>query len=476
MTLSQEKRNSMEFETIIGLEFHIQMKTKSKMFSTAPVSFGDEPNTHVAPLDMAFPGALPLVNKQAVINAIRVCAALHMSIDNELWFDRKNYFYSDLPKGYQITQQNRPIGKNGYLDIDGKRINIERLHLEEDTCKQLHLSDYSLLDFNRAGIPLLEIVTLPEIRSGEEAMKFAEKIRSIVTFLDVSDGKMEQGSLRCDVNVSIREKGKKEFGPKVEIKNLNSISNIRRAIDFEIQRQKELFIKGEKVRQDTRRYDEKNKKTISMRLKTDTIDYKFFVDANIVPIRLSQEFIDSTIKASPELAEIKLERYLRFGIKESQCSTLLSNKDLSVYFDEVLNSGADPILSANWVTVDVLSMLNKREMDIVDFPIEPERLGQLIKLISQKRISNKQARELFTQLLNCKDSPEALINQDSISEEEITKHINDIIENNPQCVSDYKKGRDKVVGFIVGQVMKITQGKADPSLTNKLVLEELQRR
>ena len=298
----------MEFETIVGLEFHIQMKTKSKMFSSAPVTFGDEPNTHVSPLDMAFPGTLPLVNKQAVINAIRVCAALHMTIDNELWFDRKNYFYSDLPKGYQITQQFRPIGRDGYLIIDGKQINIERLHLEEDTCKQLHLSDCSLLDFNRAGIPLLEIVSRPEIRSGKEAMKIAEHIRSIVTFLDVSDGKMEQGSLRCDVNVSIREKGKKEFGQKVEIKNLNSISNIQKAIDYEIQRQKNLIINGNKIAQDTRRYDEKAKKTMPMRLKTDSIDYKFFFDANIVPIRLNQDFIDITIKTSPELAETKLKR------------------------------------------------------------------------------------------------------------------------------------------------------------------------
>lgn len=466
----------MEFETIIGLEFHIQMKTKSKMFSTAPVTFGDEPNTHVAPLDMAFPGALPLVNKQAVINAIRVCAALHMTIDNELWFDRKNYFYSDLPKGYQITQQNRPIGKNGYLMSGDKQIHIERLHLEEDTCKQLHLSDYSLLDFNRAGIPLLEIVTQPEIRSGEEAMRFAEKIRSIVTFLEVSDGKMEQGSLRCDVNVSIREKGQNYFGPKVEIKNLNSISNIQKAIDYEIHRQQDLVSKGIKIAQDTRRFDEKTKKTIPMRLKTDTIDYKIFVDANIVPIRLSQEFIDSTIKASPELAEIRLQRYLRLGIKESQCSTLLASKELSDYFEEVLKTGADPILSANWVTVEVLTVLNKENIEIKDFTISPNKLGQLLNLIANKVITNKEARDLFNKMLICSDSPESLISKDEVSEQQIISLIKETIDNNPQCIEDYKNGRDKVIGFIVGKVMKMTQGKANPSLTNRLVLEELKRR
>ena len=466
----------MEFETIIGLEFHLEMKTNSKMFSTAPVTFGDAPNTHVAFLDMAFPGTLPLVNKQAVINAIRVCAALHMSIDNELWFDRKNYFYSDLPKGYQITQERRPIGRNGYLDIDGKRINIEKLHIEEDTCKQLHMSDYSLLDFNRAGIPLLEIVTQPEIRSGKEAMEFADKIRSVVTFLDVSDGKMEQGSMRCDVNISIREKGSKRFGPKVEIKNLNSISNIQKAIDYEIQRQKDLVTKGEKIIQETRRFDEKSKKTVPMRIKVDSIDYKFFFDANIVPIRLSQDFIDSTIKASPELAEVKLERYLRLGIKESQCSTLLASKEMSDYFDEVLKTGADPILAANWMTVDVKAVLNKRDIEINDFPIEPVRLGQMIALIKDGKINNKQGRELFNKMLSSKESPSSFIKNDVVSEEEIKKCIEEIINKSPQCIDDYKNGKDKVIGFIVGQVLKVMGGEVNPNLTNRLVQEELKRR
>ena len=466
----------MEFETIIGLEFHVQMKTKSKMFSSAPVTFGDEPNTHVAPLDMAFPGALPLVNKQAVINAIRVCAALHMSIDDELWFDRKNYFYSDLPKGYQITQQSRPIGKDGYLDVDGKRINIERLHLEEDTCKQLHLSDYSLLDFNRAGIPLLEIVTEPEIRSGKEAMRFAEKIRSIVTFLDVSDGKMEQGSLRCDVNVSIREKGSNKFGQKVEIKNLNSISNIQKAIDYEIERQKNIILQGQKVTQDTRRFDEKTKKTIPMRLKVDSIDYKCFVDANIVPIRLNKEFIDYTIKTSPELAEVKFDRYLKLGIKEAQCSTLLSSKELSDYFERVLQTGANAILAANWVTVDILTVLNKRDIEIKDFSISSERLGQLIKLISEGTITNKQARELFNKMLDNQETLESFNNDDGVSEEDILLQIRKVINDNPRCVIDYKNGRDKVIGFIVGQVLKVSGGETNPNLTYKLVLEELKRR
>ena len=249
----------MEFEAVIGLEIHVQMKTKSKMFSSAPTGFGGEPNTRVAPLDMAFPGAMPLVNKQAVINAIRICHALNMTIDNELWFDRKNYFYSDLAKGYQISQHKRPIGKNGYLDIQtsngSKRVVVDKLQIEEDTCKQLHLGKYSYLDYNRSGVPLLEIVSKPELRTGEEAMKFVEKIRSIVTFLDVSNGKMEEGSLRCDVNISLKEKGSDVLGAKVEIKNLNTLTNIKKAVEYEINRQKEVILNGNKVQQDTRRFD-----------------------------------------------------------------------------------------------------------------------------------------------------------------------------------------------------------------------------
>ena len=251
----------MNFEAVIGIEIHVEMKTKSKMFSGGRIAFGEEPNSCVRPLDMAFPGTMPRVNKQAVINALRVSNALHMTIDQELWFDRKNYFYSDLPKGYQITQQARPIGSEGYVDIklsDGrvKKIEIERLHMEEDTCKQLHMADYTLLDYNRAGTPLIEIVSKPNIRSGEEAMKYVEMIKSIVVFLDVSDGKMEEGSLRCDVNISIRPYGSEKFGTKVEVKNLNSTANVQRAIDYEVKRQTKLLLSGIPVEQETRRFDE----------------------------------------------------------------------------------------------------------------------------------------------------------------------------------------------------------------------------
>lgn len=475
----------MEFEAVIGLEIHVEMKTKSKMFSSAPVTFGDTPNTHVAPLDMAFPGTMPVVNKQAVINAIRVCNALHMTIDHELWFDRKNYFYADLPKGYQITQDKRPIGRNGYLEIETsegkKRIEIERLHMEEDTCKQLHSWDCSLLDYNRAGIPLIEIVSRPDMRTGEEAMKYAEKIRSIVSFLDVSDGKMEEGSLRCDVNVSIRPVGSETLGTKVEIKNLNSFANVQKAIDFEISRQQIIVLTGGKVQQETRRFDEGSKETVLMRLKTDSVDYKYFTEPNITPILLSDEFVEEAIKTSPELAEDKLERYKALGLSDYDCNLLITNKDNCDYFDAAIKEGANPKLIANWVIVDIQAILNRESISIKDFPVTSVKLAKLVKLIEEGKISNKQGREVFEKLHSNPDKEPEDIVKDSgavlISDEAMIRQmINETLDNNQQAIIDFKNGKDRAVGFIVGQIMKKTQGKVNPGLTNKLVVEELKRR
>ena len=329
----------MNFEAIIGLEIHVEMKTKSKMFSTAPINFNDEPNTDVALLDMAFPGTMPVVNKEAVRKAIQMCNALHMEIDHELWFDRKNYFYSDLPKGYQITQQARPIGKNGYLEIeiDGKKekIGIERLHMEEDTCKQLHFSDYTLLDYNRAGIPLIEIVSLPVMHTGLEAKKYVEKIREFVTYSDVSDGKMEEGSLRCDVNISLRPYGTNKLGTKVEIKNLNSIANIEKAIDYEIIRQSKILLLGGDIAQETRRFDEAKKETVLMRVKTDAVDYKYFTEPNILPISISDEFINQAITDCPELYDHKLERFINdYKLDKVDAEILLNNVSFADFFEK----------------------------------------------------------------------------------------------------------------------------------------------
>lgn len=474
----------MNFEAVIGLEIHVEMNTKSKMFSTAPIRYGALPNSLTVPLDFAFPGTMPVVNKQAVINAIRICNALHMTIDRELWFDRKNYFYSDLPKGYQITQQQRPIGSNGYLEIETslgkKKISIERLHLEEDTCKQLHSWDCTLLDYNRAGIPLVEIVSRPDLRSGQEARQYAEKIRSIVSFLDVSNGKMEEGSLRCDVNISLRPIGSEKYGTKVEIKNLNSFANIEKAVDYEIKRQEMILLSGDSVIQETRRFDEGIKQTVLMRLKTDAVDYKYFTEPNITPIRLSEEFIKDAIETSPELAEVKLARYKDLGLSDYDSQILISNKNTCAYFDKAIKSGPNAKLLANWIIVDVQAVLNKEMIEIDDFKVSPEHLGKLVLMIEKEQVSNKQGREIFQKLLEKDEDPEVIkkaLGVDLINDNNmIAEAVKHVIDENPQAVVDYHNGKDRAVGFFVGQVMKKTAGKANPAIVSKLVIEELKRR
>lgn len=475
----------MNFEAVIGIEIHVEMKTKSKMFSSAPVLFGAEPNTLVRPLDIAFPGTMPLVNKQAVINAIRVSNALHMSIDNELWFDRKNYFYSDLPKGFQITQDKRPIGRDGYVEIKTKngikRIEIERLHMEEDTCKQLHMSNYSLLDYNRAGTPLVEIVSRPNIRSGEEAMKYVEQIKSIVQFTDVSDGKMEEGSLRCDVNISLRPIGSEKFGTKVEIKNLNSLSNVEKAIEFEIIRQQKLLLAGIPVEQETRRFDEMRKETVLMRKKTDAVDYKYFTEPNITPIKLSDEFIKNAIETCPELASSKRNRYINdLKLSEYDADILLQDKAVSEYFDKTIKYNANPKLLVNWIMVDIASYLNKNNYSISDLKLSPEHLSDLVKLISEGKISSKQAKDVFLDIVETNASPIDVANKLGIvqmsDENAIMNLVIEALNENPQAIEDFKNGKDRAVGFLVGQIMKKSRGKANPAMTSKLVIQELKKR
>ena len=476
----------MNFEPVIGLEIHVELKTKSKMFSSAPVTYGKEANTQTAPLDLGFPGTLPVVNKQAVIDAIRVSNALHMSIDHELHFDRKNYFYSDLPKGYQITQDRRPIGSHGYLEIvvngEKKRIGIQRLHMEEDTCKQLHFKNFTLLNYNRAGTPLIEIVSEPEIRSGEEAMKYVEMIRSIVVFSEVSDGKMEEGSLRCDVNVSIRPVGSKEFGTKVEVKNINSITYVKNAIDFEVKRQQEIIESGGKVIQETRRYDDETKTTIAMRLKTDSVDYKYFPEPNIIPIKLSDEFVNDAIASCPELAESKKERYLNeFKLNDYDASLLVSDKDISVYYDNCAKLTKQYKILANWINVDVLSYLNKNNCTINEFPLSPEQLVSLIAIIEKNEVSSNQAKSIFNKMVEEKcDAQKArqiLGISSQISDESFIKNvIKEVLDENPQSIKDYKEGKDRALGFMVGQVMKKTQGKVNPKMTSEMLLKELENR
>ena len=474
----------MNFETIVGIEIHVEMKTKSKMFSLAPISFGLKPNTEVVAFDMAFPGTMPRVNKEAVKNAIRVSNALHMSIDQEIWFDRKNYFYSDLPKGFQITQQARPIGSEGYLVINvngkDKKIGIERLHMEEDTCMQHHFSDYTLLDYNRAGIPLIEIVSKPEIRSGEEARKYVEKIREIVTFSNVSDGKMEEGSLRCDVNVSIRPYGSDKFGTKVEIKNLNSIANVEKAIDFEAKRQSELLLLGQEVEQETRRYDEAKKETVLMRKKTDAADYKYFTEPNIPPIKLSDEFVKEAIDTCPELYDQKLERFLNnYGLNEVDAKIILTSVDMANYYDEAAKFTKLYQPLANFMISDVNGYLNKKAISILDFKVEPKFISELVELLQSKKINSSQGKQIFEKLVKENKSPSiiqkevgaVLIND----EDEIHKLVLEVIEANPTLRDDFKAGKTRAQGFVMGQIMKKTGGKVNPGIANKIILEELKK-
>lgn len=473
----------MNFQAVIGLEIHVEIKTKTKMFSAAAIDFSAAPNTLVAPLDLAFPGTLPRVNKAAVAKAIQLADALHMSIDREIHFDRKNYFYSDLPKGYQITQNERPLGRDGHIDLtlsDGriKHVRIERLHLEEDTAMQHHYRDFTLLDFNRAGIPLVEIVTHPDIANGEEAMKYVDTIRQIVTYADVSSGKMEEGSLRCDVNISLRPFGESKLGTKVEIKNLNSIANIQKAIDFEIIRQQKMLLSGQPVVQETRRYDESKKSTIRMRLKTDAIDYKYFPEANIVPLVLSEDFIEKAIKSRPELSEQKLKRYLeQYQLRAYDAEIILFDKANASYFDQAAISTTAYQTLANWMNGEVAAYLNKAQIAIANFAIEPERLAQLITLIESGKISNKQAREVFELMLTDKNEPLAIAQKANLIQVSdrgaILPLIIEVIEANPQSIIDYRNGKDRAIGFLVGQVMKKARGQANPSLVNEILLEQI---
>lgn len=474
----------MNFEPVIGIEIHVEMKTKSKMFSGGPIAFGKEPNTQVVPLDMGFPGTMPVVNKQAVINAIRVCDALNMEIDHTLVFDRKNYFYADLPKGFQITQDKRPIGKEGYLEItvndQKKRIEIERLHLEEDTCKQFHLEDYSLLDYNRAGTPLIEIVTKPCLRSGLEAMKYVEAIKSIVIYKEVSDGKMEEGSLRCDVNISLRPYGSDAFGTKVEIKNLNSTANLQKAVEFEIKRQTQMLLKGEQIDQETRRFDEAKKETVLMRKKTDSVDYKYFVEPNITPIKLSSEFINQAIETAEELAEDKKKRYIEKGLSEDEADQILLDKDLASFFDQAINKSNKIKAIWNFVTVDILSYLKKERMVLKDLEISFEGLARLIDLIDAKDISYNQGRIVFNEMVKSQETPDIIVERLGLKQnsniDEIEAIVVATIDEFPQSVIDYKNGKDRAIGFLVGQIMKKTKGKVNPAITNQLVVKELKKR
>lgn len=471
----------MAYEVTIGIEIHCELKTNTKMFSNSEVHFDGPVNSFVNEVDLGLPGTLPTVNKKAVEYALKLCHALNMKIDPLLRFDRKNYFYSDLPKGFQITQQFHPIGEKGTLpilvDYQEKKIGVTRLHLEEDTAKQHHLEDKTLIDFNRAGVPLIEIVSEPEIHSAKEAAAYVTAMRELVVYLDISDGKMEEGSMRCDVNISLAKPGSDKLGTKVEIKNLNSINNVQKAIEKEIERQTKALENNEEIVQSTRRFDESIQDTVLMREKEGTVDYRYFPEPNIFPIQLDDHFINSV---KDNLIELPHERYLRYvnelEIDPVNASILVANKNLSDYFDALNDGNIDPVRSSNYLISEVMSFVNKNNNDLFDL-FDVVQLKKLISLLGDKTLSSKQGKMVLPELLHKENNVDDVIEKLGLKQESdpvvIQNWIDEILAENPAVIDDFLAGKDKSIKFVMGQVMKLSKGQANPALANKMVKQTL---
>lgn len=475
----------MNFETVIGLEVHVELKTNSKIFSSAPNHFGAEPNTNTTVIDLGYPGVLPVLNKNVVDFAMRAALALNMEIEQNTKFDRKNYFYPDNPKAYQISQFDKPIGKNGWVEIEvngeKKRIGITRLHMEEDAGKLSHADGYSLVDFNRQGTPLVEIVSEPDIRTPEEAYAYLEKVKSIIQYTDVSDCKMEEGSLRCDANISIRPYGQEEFGTKTELKNLNSFNFVRRGLEHEEIRQAEVLSAGGIIEQETRRYDEKTGKTILMRVKEGTDDYRYFPEPDLVDLVIDDAWLERVRAEIPELPDARKQRYIEeLGLSPYDAHVLTLSKDMANFFEATIADGADVKLSANWMMGEVSAYLNADQKELKDIGLTPANLSGMIKLISDGTISSKIAKKVFKELAdNGGDAAEVVKAKGlvQISDEGALREIvSATLDANPQSIEDFKNGKDRAIGFLVGQIMKATKGQANPPLVNKLLNEEIVKR
>ena len=466
---------------VIGLEVHCELKSNSKNFSTSKNGEG-EVNTNLTVVDIGYPGILPVVNKEAVRSSLKVALALHCEIPEKLSFDRKNYYYPDLPKGYQITQFGNPIGTKGYvmINVDGvdKKITIQDTHLEEDTANKEHLSTYSLIDYNRAGVPLLETVTDPCIGSAKEAIAYLEALRNIFLYLGVSDARADKGQIRVDVNVSLKKEDDDKLGTRVEMKNINSFTTVREAIEVEIKRQTEILESGGVIEQETRRYDEINKCTHFMRGKVDAIDYKYYREPNIPEIRLSDEFVNSVRECMPVLEYERKQKYMNeYGISAVDAGTLTKDKKLSDYFEEIVSYGANPKDTSNIIVGFLLGYLNKNNKDISDVNISSSDFSEVIKMMSEGKISNKQVKDIFTKALDENVNPLEVAKSmgTQISDpEEIRKIINEVFSENTKVVEDYKSGKN-VNGFIMGLVMKKTGGKVNPGVTNMVLREELEK-
>lgn len=479
----------MKYEAVIGLEVHTELQTSTKIFCSCRTSFGADPNTNVCPVCLGLPGVLPVLNKKVLEYAVRAGLALNCEISRFSKFDRKNYYYPDLPKNFQTSQFDLPICEHGYLDVEvggeKRRIRITRAHMEEDAGKLVHHgtsitdSDYSLVDYNRTGTPLLEIVSEPDMRSAKEAVAYMEKMRAILQYVGISDCRMEEGSLRCDANVSVRPVGQKELGTKTEIKNINSFKGVERAIEYEAMRQAELLEDGGKVVQETRTWDEKEGVTKSMRTKEEANDYRYFPEPDLVPFTVSDEYIENIRKSLPELPDARKERYMKeFGLSSEDAVFMTNDKATADYFEAAVAAGADPKAAVNWLMGEFASQLSNDGIEIDKAPVSAENLAALLKLISKGTISGKIAKKVFATMWKEGGNPDDIVKAQGLVQisdtAELSKLVDEVVGNNPKAVEDFKAGKKKAVGALVGQIMKATKGKANPRVINELLNKKLQ--
>lgn len=477
----------MKYEVVIGLEVHAQLKTQSKIFCACSTEFGRPPNANTCPICLGMPGVLPMMNKKVVEYAIKACLATHCEVQTTSRFARKNFFYPDMPKGYQITQFELPIGLNGYINIQTngtpKKIGLTRIHLEEDAGKSIHGENLgrpgrSYVDFNRTGVPLIEIVSEPDLRSPAEAREYLTQLKAILGYAEVSDCNMEEGSLRCDANVSLRPAGQKEFGTRTELKNINSFKFVQKALEYEIERQAKVLDQGDAVVQETRLYDSDKGITFPMRSKEEAHDYRYFPEPDLVPTVCDAAWIDSLRQSLPEMPEQKRERFVStYEIPEYDAGVLISSKALADYFETCVKLFDQPKTVSNWIMGDMMKELKNDNKEIDDCPVSPERLTDLLKLIDDGTISGKMAKTVFEDMYQSGKPPAEIVKEKGMTqitdESALQKMVDDVIAANPGQVADYQGGKDKLMGFFVGQVMQASKGQANPTLVNKLLKEKL---
>lgn len=470
------------WDVVIGLEIHAQLQTQSKVFAPDSAGFSKHSNENVSEITMGYPGTLPVVNTMAIEHSIKIGLALNCGIKNTSIFARKHYFYPDLPKGYQISQFELPLCEEGYIDfmLDGEsvRVGIERAHMEEDAGKSSHKGGYSLIDYNRAGVPLLEIVSKPDMTTPAQAAEYARTIRSILRYLEVCDGNLEEGSMRCDCNVSLKPKGQKELGTKVEIKNINSFRFIEKALEYEIQRQASLLEGGEQISQETRLYDSTKNKTFSMRSKEEAMDYRYFPDPDLLPLEVTDEQITKIKESLPELPIEKMARFQKdYSLPEYDSAVLTVDKSLANFFEETVKVSENAKASSNWIMGDFLKNLKESEAEIEDLKFTPEQLGSMIKFIDKGDISGKMAKAVFTEMWKTGDEPKKIIEAKGLAQisdpEKIKEIVEGVVSKSPEQLKQYQEGKNKLFGFFVGQVMKESRGQANPEMVNKILMERL---